>query len=145
MAEDNAVNQKKNDVFMAVMDNAEVSVSENSIQTVYDNQKSYYEGQAISFGIDLETLAGFYGMDMEAFETQLKNSSLEVAKQNAVIFAIAEAENITVEEADKKELAEEFGFESWEEMSEAVGEEAMNNYILPDKVLTFLADNAVEK
>ena len=43
------------------------------------------------------------------------------------------------------ELAEEFGFESWEEMSDAVGEEAMNNYILPDKVLTFLADNAVEK
>ena len=45
----------------------------------------------------------------------------------------------------EEELAEEFGFESWEEMSEAVGEEAMNNYILPDKVLTFLADNAVEK
>lgn len=145
MAEDNAINQKKNDVFMAVMDNAEVSVSEDSVQTVYDNQKSYYEGQASSFGIDLETLAGFYGMDMEAFEKQLKSSSMEVAKQNAVIFAIAEAENIVVEEADKKELAEEFGFGSWEEMSEAVGEEAMNNYILPDKVLTFLADNAVEK
>lgn len=145
MAKLNALNQKKNDVFMKVMDATEVSVSESTIQKYYDEQKDFYEQQAQSAGMELETLVGFYGMDMEGFEKQLRSTAEEVARQNAVINAIAAAENLAVEASDREAMAEDFGFESAEDMIQAVGQETVDNYILPDKVLTFLADNAIEE
>ena len=67
----------------------------------------------------------------------------EMTKQNAVIRAIAGAEMITVEDGEKESMAEEFGYDSVDAMVENAGQETVENYILANKVIDFLTDNAV--
>lgn len=141
LAANNALNQKKNEVFMKVMEASEITASDATIQEYYDEQMDAYGRQAESLGMKLEDLV----QDMEAFKSELMTMSGEVARQNLVINAIAEKENITIEDADREAMAAEFGFASGQEMVEAVGQEAVDGYILPNKVMTFLADNAVEE
>ncbi len=144
-AADSAEEQKKSDVFQKVMENAKVTVSEETIQKYFDEQWKVYEEQAAAFGIDMEKLAGFYYMDLEAFKEQIKEVAGAAAKQNAVLKAIAEAEKITIQEEDREKAAEDFGYESVEAMVESAGQDAVDNYIISEKVIEFLADQAVEK
>ena len=136
----NALNQKRNEVFMKVMEASEVTASQETIQKYYDDQMGAYEQQAQSFGMELKDMVD----DLEAFQAEIMNVSIEVARQNLVINAIAEKENIVIEDSDREAMAAEFGFASGEEMVQAVGQEAVDGYLLPNKVMDFLADNAVE-
>ena len=145
MALSNADNQKKSDVFLKVIDDSEVTTPEESIQTTFEQQKSSYEQQAQMFGIDLDTLVSYYGMDLESFESELMELAKEICKQNAVVKAIAEAENITVEDSDREALAEEFGYPDVDTMIENAGADNVDNYIQTEKVVQFIADNAVEE
>lgn len=142
-AAENALYQKKSDVFMKVVEACEVTVSDETVQAYYDEQYASYEQQAQMFGLDLETMVGYYGMDLAAFESQLMEIAQEGCKQNIIVNAIAEAENITIEDSELEDLAEEFGYESVDAMIDNAGEENVNNYLLTEKVVTFLADNAV--
>lgn len=140
-AADNAQNQKKNEVFMKVMELSEVTASDETVQKYYDDQMEAYENQAASFGMELKDMV----QDMEAFQSQLMDMSKEIARQNLVINAIAEKENITVEDSDREAMAGEFGFTNAQDMIQAVGQEAVDGYLLPNKVMDFLAENAVEE
>ncbi|MCI8515762.1 MAG: trigger factor [Hungatella sp.] len=144
-AQAEALEQKKADVFLKVVDDSEVTTSQESIQAMYEQQKASYEQQADMFGLDLATLVSYYGMDMETFEAELMEVAKEGCKQNAVVKAIAQAEMIVVEEDDLAELAENFGYEDTASMIENAGEDVVNNYALMEKVVMFLADNAVEE
>ena len=97
------------------------------------------------FGIDLDTLVSYYGMDLESVECELMELAKEICKQNAVVKAIAEAENITVEDSDREALAEEFGYPDVDTMIENAGADNVDNYIQTEKVVQFIADNAVEE
>ena len=145
MALSDADNQKKSDVFLKVIDDSEVTTPEESIQTTFEQQKSSYEQQAQMFGIDLDTLVSYYGMDLESFESELMELAKEICKQKAVVKAIAEAENITVEDSDREALAEEFGYPDVDTMIENAGADNVDNYIQTEKVVQFIADNAVEE
>ena len=139
----NAEEQKKADVFLKVVADSEVTTPEESVQAMYQQQRASYEQQAQMFGLELELLVGYYGMDMETFETELMEIAREGCKQNAVVQAIAGAENITVEESDLEQLAADFGYEDTASMIENAGEDTVNNYALTEKVVAFLAENAV--
>lgn len=138
-----AEDQKKSDLFFKVVDDSEVTVPQESIELMYVQQKSSYEQQAQMFGLDLETLVSYYGMDMESFEAELLDMAEEGCKQNAVVKAIAEAENLTVEEADMEQLAKDYGYESKEAMVEDAGQDIVNSHILMDKVVNLIVENAV--
>lgn len=142
-AEENAEMKKKSDVFMKVMDDSQITVSEATIEAYYNEQLAVYESQAQQAGIDLATLVSFYGMTEDMFKEQLRFMSEEATRQNALVTAIAEKENITVTEEDRDQLAVEFGYESKDAMIESAGETVVDNYILTEKVVTLLADNAV--
>lgn len=143
-AQSNAENQKKSDVFKKVMDGSKITITDATIEANYQEQLSNYEKEAEAAGIDLETMVTFYGMDLETFKAQLKEMAGEAAKQNLVVNAIAAQEGLAVTEEEKDALAEEFGYESAANMIELVGENTVNNYILTEKVVTFIADHAVE-
>ena len=136
-----AENQKANEVFLKVMDASQVTASDQTVQKYYDEQLQAYENQAVSFGMELKDMVE----DMETFQSQLMDMSREIARQNLVINAIAQKENIVIEDSDRDDMAAEFGFGSGEEMVQAVGQEAVDSYLLPVKVMDFLAENAVEE
>ncbi len=144
MARIDAENQKMSDVFTKVVEDSQVTVPEESVQIAYEQQRSYYEQQVQMFGMDLETWLGYYGTDMETFESDLREQAEEVCKSNAVIMAIAQAENITVEDEDREQLAADYGYPDVETMIGDAGEDAVNERILGEKVIQFIADNAVE-
>lgn len=139
-----AENQKQAEVFLKVVDGATVNLTQEEIQATYDEQYAMYEEQATAYGMDMEKMVSLYGMELEAFQSQLMVQAEEAAKQEAVVNAIADAEKITVSDEDRQALAEEFGFESVDAMNEQTGEDTANEYILSRKVIDFLVENAVE-
>ncbi|MEG0368848.1 MAG: trigger factor [Hungatella sp.] len=140
----NAADQKKSDVFMKVIEDSEVTIDQTVVDAYYNEQLANYEKSAEQNGLDLETMVSYYGMDLPAFKEQLKTMAEEATKQNAVAKAIADAEGFKVEEADKTALAEQFQYADVAAMVEQVGQTAVENYILTEKVVNFIADNAVE-
>ncbi len=140
----NAENQKMSDVLMKVVEDSEVTVPEESVETVYQEQRAYYEQQVQMFGMDLETWVSYYGIDLETFESDLRTEAAEACKSNAVIMAVAEAENITVEDGDREQLAADYGYPDVDTMIEDAGEDAVDERILMEKAMQFIADNAVE-
>jgi len=82
-------------------------------------------------------------MDLASFEADLMEMAREGCKQNVVVSAIAEAENIVVEDAELEDLAVAFGYESVDDMISNAGDNAIKNYILTEKVVQLIADNAV--
>lgn len=143
-AELNALNQKKNDVFMKVINESEITVVDADVDTYYNEQLAVYEEQAKLAGTDMATMVSMYGMTEDIFKEQLKVMAKEAVRQKQVTDAIAAKENITVTEEDKVQLAVDMGYESKEVMIEQAGEKVVNDYILTEKVVTFIADNAVE-
>lgn len=143
-AEADAENRKKSEVFQKVMETSEITVVDATIDTYYNEQLENYEKQASQAGIDLETMVSYYGSDLDTFKSQLRAMAEEASRQNLVVKAIAEAEGIAVAEEDKDALAVDFGYTDKDNMIEQVGDNIVNNYILTEKVVTFIADNAVE-
>ncbi len=142
-AENAAENQKEADVFLKVVDEATVNLTDDEIKAVYDEQYAMYEEQATAYGMDMDAMVSLYGMDLETFQSQLMIQAEEAAKQQAVVDAIAAAEGITVTDEDRQALADEFGFESVEDMNEQTSEDMADDYILSQKVIDFLVENAV--
>lgn len=138
-----AESQKQYDVFTKVMENAEITVTDEDVQAYYQELYDTYEEQAEAFGIDLETMVGYYGMDLESFKAQLMTQAEEATKQNAVVREIASKEGITAEDADREAMAESFGYEDVDALIEDGGEDMVESYILMEKVLDFLVANAV--
>ncbi len=142
-AQSQAQSQKEYDVFMAIMDNSTVTVTDEAVQEYYDEMYTTYEQQAAAFGMDLETMVGYFGMTLEQFQEELKAEAKTATEQNAVIEAIAAAEGFTVTDEERQALADEFGYESVEAMIEDAGEHTVDLYILREKVLEFVTENAV--
>ncbi len=138
-----AESQKQYDIFTKVMENSEINVSDEDVQAYYEELYDTYKKQAEAIGIELETMIGYYGMDLATFEEQMKLQAEEATKQDAVAREIAAKENITVEDTDREALAESFGYDTVETMEEDAGADMVESYILMDKVLDFLVANAV--
>ncbi len=142
-AKSQADGQKQYDVFMKVVENSVITFTDEDVQPYYDQLHTAYEQQAQLAGIDLETMASYYGMDLASFEEELKLQAEEATKQDAVVRAIAAKENIPVTDEDREALATQYGYETVEAMDTAVGTDMVESYILTQKVLDLLAENAV--
>lgn len=138
-----AESQKRTDTFLKVVDGSEVTISEEAVEAYYNDQHRTYEEQAEMFGLDLETMMSYYGMDLESFENELMEISRDGCKQNIVVNAIAEAENIVVEDQELQDMAAAFGYENVDDMTENAGLDTVKNYILTEKVVALIAENAV--
>ena len=104
-AADNAEYQKQSSVFQTIMNNSQVVAAEESIQAAYDEAMTYYETMATNSGMELETLVGYYGMDLDTFKAQVRTQAEENAKQQLVINAIADKEGIKVTDEEQKSTA----------------------------------------
>lgn len=102
------------------------------------------EKQAAGYGVDKDTFTNsIYGKD---FETFVETYSKEAAKQDLVMQAVANKENITVDEEELNEvLSQNAAAAGYETVEEFVGENSLEDYrqyLLFDKVLNYLIENA---
>lgn len=102
------------------------------------------EKQAASHGVDKDTFTNsIYGKD---FATFVETYSREAAKQDLVMQAVANKENITIDDEELNTLlAQNAAAAGYENVEDFVGENSLEEYrqyLLFDKVLNYLVENA---
>lgn len=136
----------KSDIYTAILNDAKLELKPEAIDANYNNLITRHTNQAEAYGLDFETYVGvFVGTGVEDFKNILKFQAEAMVEQRLVVNAIAVKEGITVTDKDHKEVAEQMGYESAEDMIETAGRFDVDEYIMNYKVMDFLTANAVIK
>ncbi len=103
--------------------------------------------QAAGYGMTLSQLMEMYGMDEAAYQEEFRSQAVEYVRQQIMIQAIADAEGLRVSEEEYRGelegLLEGSAFGTVAELEEALDGEGYREYMLSQKVLGFLRENAV--
>lgn len=137
-------NQRDTDILNHIIENSEIVCSTDDIDDAYNVQLNSYITMITGYGMDLKSYAGMLGMTEDDFKAQVREMAKEMAKQELVLKEIARAENITVDDAEKEQMAKDYGYENVEAMLKNVNitQEMIDDTALMQKTLEFLAENA---
>lgn len=112
------------------------------VNKYYDNVINRYTSYAAQYGMSLEVFANqALGTDMEGLKAQAKDQALNAAKQLLVCEAILRQEGMSIEDADYEEYVTRSGYGSVEDLKKESPEQS-REYVLFDKVMRFVMDNA---
>ncbi|MCM1261734.1 MAG: trigger factor [Butyrivibrio sp.] len=154
-------------MYTDVMDMYEETVGTNIMDAVMANcifkeppekmTERYYNAmvdlmteQASAYGMDLDTyMYNRYYTDKETYEETFKENSVTSAQQYIMFQAIADVEGLNVSDEEfnnaMSENAATYGYASVEELKEEIDEEEFREYLMAEKVMDFLVENAVVK
>jgi trigger factor len=112
------------------------------------NMVSTYKSYAEMYSMEFEDfLSTYFGMTEDEFEEEALLAVQESLKQEMYLKAIAEAESMEVSEeefaTESQNFADQYGYDSAEDLISQYGEETVRISILQNKVLDFLLENAV--
>lgn len=115
-------------------------------ETLMDTVTSY----AQMYGMNVEDyVAAAYGGSADAYEDVILEEAGKMAQRYLMIGAIADAEGIVITDEELDQILEEeavsFGYDNVAEYKEELDVEAYREYLLVQKVVEFLAENAVVK
>ena len=152
LEEDIYVSQIYNDVWDVIMQNLKMeSYDTDTLKDLATELKEYEEYQVyMTYGIDLTTYLTYMGMDEKEFDKLVEDSAKEYMKQEILVKAIAEAENlvITDELYQQKllEYAKAYGFDTAEEFQSQYSDMTREDFeftILSELVIKFISENVV--
>lgn len=114
--------------------------------TLYSNIAMY----AGMYGADVASyVAGAYGGSAEEYKDTLLSQAEMMAQRYMMMQAIADEEGLAVSdeelEAELTKEAADYGYESAEDYKAAIDMEAYREYLMTQKVIEFLSENAVAK
>lgn len=138
-----ADSQKMYEAIMAVVANSEITCDETAVEEQYNQQISYYTSMVEGYGMKLEDYVSMFGMDLETFQGQIRESAQDNIKQQLVINAVYEKEGMKVEDADREKIATELGTDVATLVTQ-YGQDAVDQDAKRYKVLNYLIENAVE-
>lgn len=141
--EDTSLSELQEDLITQVIENAVFGEYDEEVYQMYcDAMAESYQEYAEMYGMEYEELLSAFGMT----EEDLEEEALDSLQRDSVIEAIAEAENITVSDEEYEEAlagyAEEEEYDDTESYVEEYGEDNIRSWILEEKVLNFLMENA---
>jgi len=142
--ETQAEQQLENDAFQAAIANSEFELNQAAVDEQYQQQLDYYTGMVQMYGMQLSDYVSAFGMTEEDFQKELRTMSEEALKQQLLVTAIADAENLKVEDADREKLAKQYNM-SVDQLKQSYGEDAVEETAMIFKVVGFIKDNAVIK
>ncbi len=133
-------------VIKAVTENTQIDIPSGMIDAEIENNIKDVENRLSYQGATLDQYLAMMGKTMEEFKNEYKPQAEQTVKQRLVLDAVANAENIEVEEKDIdekiKEMAEKYG----KKEEEIKDNEQLRNYIKQnnkiDKTIAFLVENA---
>ena len=132
----------ENDALLAAVENSEFDVNEEAVEQQYQNQINYYTMMGQMYGIELEDMVtGLYGTTMEQFESDLRENAELTVKQQLLTDAIAEAENLTLDDDDRQKVADMNNMDL-DTMISTYGQEAVDKSAMLYKVVLLIKDNA---
>jgi trigger factor len=141
---------KKNYVWNKVLENSSVKeYPKKNVKSYYDTMVNSYKGYAINNGYTLESFLSASGQTMEQFLSQAAEYAKSQVKKEMVMYSIARAENIEVDDEEYKEKAPDYaersGFSSVSEMEKTYSKETIKMNILMDKVVDYTVGLSIEK
>ncbi|ADL06594.1 trigger factor [[Clostridium] saccharolyticum WM1] len=143
---DEAEQKMKSDIYTAILNASKVEPKQEAVDANFNNLIARYSNQAAAYGMDFKTFVGaFSGMGEEEFKEILKTQAEATVEQRLVVSAIAEKEGIQITDEDRKEVADQMGYESVDKMIETAGQFDVDDYIMNNKVMDFLTEKAVIK
>lgn len=143
-ADDDNESSAKEDLMALAVENATIKGSSDDTYNLYYNQLvNDYTSYAQQWGMTFDNfISQFMGMDEESF----KDFVLDQVYDIQVAMAIADKEKLTVSDKEYKTLlkqyAEDYGWDSTDELEKAYSKEYLKNNMTRDKVLDFLFENA---
>lgn len=142
--EEQANRQIESDALLAAIENSEYDISQEAIDELFNNQLDYYTSMVQAYGMTLEDYVTMFGMTEDQFKEEIKNSAELAIKQQLLSQAIAEAEGLTVEDADRQPIADQYGMDI-KTLQDTYGAEAVDEQAMMIKVRDFIKENAVVK
>ena len=140
----------KNDITGVVMQNCtfKEELPSGLVERYYDILIEDLTETAASVGLDdLDTyMKNYYNMDELAYTVMIRNNAQAMAKQYIMFQAISDAEGLNMTDEEKaqnmEELAQNYRFQSVDDLKEQMDEESLSEYMMAEKVVAFLIDNA---
>ncbi len=113
-----------------------------------ESEKKSFENSLTMYGLDLETYLTQYGMTEDEFNDQVESYAKNIAQQQLLVQALAQAENIKIDDAYVDSRYEQdaatYGYESGEKFRETVEQqEAEKTY--RESLLTELVEEMLFK
>ncbi len=103
--------------------------------------------QAAAYGMTFEQLMQLYGMDEATYTAEIQSQAVQSAKQYIILQAIADEENLNVPDeewnAEVEAMAADAGYEDLETFKELIDAQGYKEYMMGQKVLDMLRENAV--
>lgn len=123
---------------------------EKMVDRMYTTLLSNVTSYAQMYGMDIGTfVAGEYGGEAADYEATLRGQARTMARRYLLLQAIAKKEGLEVSEAElEQEIAadaEDYGYETADDYREAIDVEAFREYLMTQKVIQFMVDNAAPK
>jgi trigger factor len=140
-----AENKFTDDCVTKAIENATLEVPEGMVDTEVSHQMRQIESQAKMYGLTVDVLLKYSGIDsVDTYKQTIRPSALMAVKQRLVMDAIAKAEKLKVNKADYdaeiKLIMKETG-KTEEEVTKTYTKEALTPYILLQKAIKFVKDN----
>ena len=137
-------------LWQQVMDNSEIlQIPQDKVNEEVENMYTSYEQYAGYYGLEMSDFLDQMGMTEEDFRKEMTSYAEELVKRELVFNAIIEKEGISIGDDEytkqAEEMAAEYGYESVEAMEEAVGQDAVKEDMLWDKVLDVIVSSAKVK
>lgn len=133
-----------------VMENSEViSYPEEELDDMYQQYVTYYTALAEQDNISLNEYAQNLGMTVKEFTDALHEEAESEVKRAMILYYIARMENISISDAEYQsgalEYANYYGLSSVEELETYFEPDQIRQNLLFDKVLEYIADQAIAK
>ncbi|MDR1801758.1 MAG: trigger factor [Lachnospiraceae bacterium] len=133
-------------VWAVVVENTEVKkYDETRTQELVDQINQYYQEAATYYGMEFADLLTQWGMTQEQFDSESKSSAQEEQKNEMIITAISEAENLILSDDEYEvkiaEIALEYGYETTEDFTGAYPEEELRNVAQMEVVRAWLVEH----
>ncbi len=137
-----------NQVWAEVLKNSEAKqYPQAEYNARYQSYVAYYTSLAKEEGISLNEYAANAGMAVQEFEDWMKSETEAQMKEEMVLYYIARTEKLTISKAEYQdgalEYAKNYGLSSVSELEAYFSPEEITQNLLFDKVLEFLAEQAV--
>ena len=133
----------QNELVAQVINSSEFEPTVEAIEYEYQTMIGMYDQYAAMMGMTTDEYLEAYGVDPQAMRIQLSYYAEESVKQRLMEDAIIKAEGLTVSAADKKALADQYGY-TVEEMESIYGDQ-YEDYAKSYMVVRYIFDNAVKK
>ena len=143
------VEERKQELWETAVGNAvTVKLPKELTEKFYKQQNEIYEYYASSYNMSLEDfVVKYYNITIEQYEKNINEYAVSAAKQELVLYAIAKAENLLLNDGEYQSMLAEYAakdeeYSSPEELEAAYGEDILRESMLMDKVKKFLYDNS---